>query len=122
MLGETALVGAEEIALADRRSGLQLVHRPRANRQVHQPHAPCDRAGGDHHDPLPALLQRGYLLADGVEHVRAQLAVIGGDDRGAELDDKGHGEQSSRDGSGDRLAGTLAASSLVIGAALSLRG
>ena len=101
--GQPALVGAEEVALADRRGTLQLVHRPRAHRQLHQPHPARDRPRGDHHHPLAALLQRAHLLADGVEHVGAQLAVIGGDDRGTELDDQGHGEQSSRDGSGDRL-------------------
>ena len=91
MLGEAALVGAEEVALADRGGGLQLVHRARAHRQLHQPHAAGDRARGDHHHPLAALLERGDLLADGVEHVGAQLAVVGGDDRGSELDDEGHG-------------------------------
>ncbi|HEX6601491.1 MAG TPA: ZIP family metal transporter [Solirubrobacterales bacterium] len=44
-----------------------------------------------------------HLLADRVEHVRAQLAVIGGDDRGSELDDQGHGRESSRDGCSTRL-------------------
>ena len=62
--GEPLLVGAEEVALADRGGRLQLVHRPRADRQPHQPHAARDRARGDHHDPLSAALQRGDLLAD----------------------------------------------------------
>ena len=52
-----------------------------------------DRPRGDHHHPLAALLQRRDLLADRVEHVRAQGTVVGGDDRGAELDDEGHGSQ-----------------------------
>ena len=90
VLGEAALIGAEEIALADRGGGLQLVHRPRAHRQIHQPHAAGDRARGDHRHPLSPALEGGYLLADRVEHVGAQGAVIGGDDRGTELDDEGH--------------------------------
>ena len=94
---QAALVSAVEVALPDRRGGLQLVHRPRPHRQLHQPHPPRDRPRGDHHDPLPALLQGADLLADGIEHVGAQLTVIGGDDRGSELDHKSHDGQSSRD-------------------------
>ena len=93
MLGEAALVGAEEVALANRRGGLQLVHRPRAHRQPQQAHAAGDRPRGDHHHPLAGALQLGHLLADGVEHLGAQGAVVGGDDRGAELDDQGHSAQ-----------------------------
>ena len=51
----------------------------------------------------PPCSSCGDLLADGVEHVGAQLAVVGGDDRGAELDDQGHGGESSRDGICNRL-------------------
>ena len=89
--GEALLVGAEEVALADRRGRLQLVDRPRARRQLQQPHAARDRPRGDHHDVLAAALELGDLRADAVEHVGAQLAVVGGDDRGAELHDQGHG-------------------------------
>ena len=100
-----ALVGAEEVALADRRGGLQLVHRPRADRQLHQPHPPRDRPRGDHHHPLAAPLQLRDLRADRVEHVHAQLAVVGGDDRGAELDDEGHGRSKSRNRGAARTPG-----------------
>ena len=43
------------------------------------------------HDVLAAVMQLGHLRADAVEHVRAQLAVVVGDDRRAELYDHGHG-------------------------------
>ena len=64
VLAEAALVGAEEIPLPHRRGGLQLVHRPRPHRQLHQPHPARDRAGGDQHHPLTPLLQLRDLLAD----------------------------------------------------------
>ena len=42
----------------------------------------------------PPCSQRGDLRADRVEHVGAQLAVVGGDDRGAQLYDQRHGPAS----------------------------
>jgi hypothetical protein len=87
-LREPALVSAEEVALADSGRGLQLVHRFGTRGQPQKPPAARDRAGGDHHHPLSFLLQRADLRADRVEHVGAQLAVVGGDDRGAQLDDE----------------------------------
>ena len=49
-------------------------------------------------------MQRADLLADGVEDVRAQLAVVAGDDRGAEFRDHGHAAASIGSGAGARAA------------------
>jgi len=65
------VVGAVELALADRAGRLQLVHRARARaaprrgrRQIQQPHPARDRAAGDDHDVAAIGVHARDLVAD----------------------------------------------------------
>ena len=89
MVAQQLVVDAVELALADRAGRLQVLDRPRADRQLEQPHPARDRAGGDDHDVDALAVQRGDLVAHAVEHAGAQVAVRLGDDGGSELDDEG---------------------------------
>ena len=88
------VVDLVELALPNRARGLQLVHRPRAERQAHQPHPARDRSAGHDYDRTPRAMELGELIADLREHVMAYVAVLVGDDARAELDDQaGHGRR-----------------------------
>jgi hypothetical protein len=94
-VAQQLVVDAVELALADRAGRLQVLDRPRADRQLEQPHPARDRARGDDHHVDALAVQRGDLVADAVEHAGAQVAVRLGDDGGSELDDEGgHGAES----------------------------
>ena len=91
-VAQQLVVDAVELALADRARRLQVLDRARADRELQQPHAAGDRAGGDDHHVDPLGVQRGDLVADALEHAGAQVAGRLGDDGGSELDDEGgHG-------------------------------
>ena len=79
--GEPILVGAEEVALADGRGGLELVDCARALGESQQPPPPGDRARGDHQHLLAAGVELADLAADLIEDVGAQRSVRSGDDR-----------------------------------------
>ncbi len=86
------VVDAVELALADRAGGLQLVDPAGAQRKAHHAHPARDRPAGDEHDVVARGVTVGRLGADALQHIRAQLAGVLGDDAGAELDhEAGHG-------------------------------
>ena len=86
---EQLVVVAVELALPDRRRRLQLLHRARPHRQLHQPHAARDRAGRHDDHVVAGVVARGDLVAERRQHVGAHLAGVVGDDARAELDDHG---------------------------------
>ena len=96
-VAQQLVVDAVELALADGAGGLQVLDRARAERELEQPHAAGDRAGGDDHHVDALGVERGDLVADPLEHAGAQLTARLGDDGGSELDDEG-GHGGLRDG------------------------
>jgi len=91
-LAQQLVVDAIELALADGACGLEVLDRPRAHGQVHDAHAPRDRATGDEHDVVPGGVAGGGLAADAPDDTGPQLARVLGDDARSELDDvAGHG-------------------------------
>ena len=86
-VAQQLVVDAVELALPDGARGLQLLDRPRPDRQVHHPHPARDRAARDEHDVVTLRVARRRLGADALDDVGAQLAGVLGDDARSKLDD-----------------------------------
>ena len=86
LLGQQIVVDPVEPALADRAGGLQLLDCARAALQAQHARAPRDRSAGDDHKLIAAGPSRRDGGADPRQEVRAQIALVVGDDRRSELD------------------------------------